>query len=178
MLYNHFQNIHKIKRYEHAIHYVYIEAVANWDTVDARAKFLLQCLDNSKNIRVVRRDPTGRKRFGVYTGPAEKNLYNDSIKTKLATKTLCWGSPFTTIVDKDHVNTEAKIKERFYKELGNFQMKTLEAANPGFSEEKTCLTGKYGNGARKDDLVLATGICLLNMIKTICQVGYETGNAI
>jgi hypothetical protein len=125
-------------------------------------------------MKVVRRDPTGNKRFGVYTGTPAKNQYNAMTKQKLAEGTLYWCSLFTTIEEEG--NTIKKQKDAMYKELQNFRLIVKEPLDE-FGQEKTSLSGKWGNGARKDDRVLSLGICMTNALLTLLQPGYETGLA-
>jgi hypothetical protein len=167
-------------RFAAAKHYVYIEAVANWDTVDSRAKLLEAYFYPS--LKCVRRDKSKERRYGVFTDRTAKNMYNIFMKDVLSQNLVYWSSLFTTNTKtaKDSlVGATRDMKERFYNQLRQMRLEVIEEKLEGSSLEgpKDYITGKGGGGARKDDIWAAFCIAGVHAQVTIRQPGYENLSA-
>lgn len=172
MLIDHFTQLQGMPQYAKSKHYVYIEAVANFDSVHQKSVLLEGYF--KPNVKCVRRDRSSLNRYGVYTGKAEKNIYNLAMKNLLAQNRVYWANVFTTLDNKTR-----DMKERFYKELEQIRLEAIEEKVEGSTVEgaKLYITGKGGGGARKDDLWAAFCIAHCNAELTLTQEGFENLSA-
>jgi hypothetical protein len=103
------------------------------------------------------KDPKGKGRVGVRTGPHEKTLYVQHLTSVLVDHTLCWAHQMIPVYKED--GRFGDIRFQLVEQMKKYRRVVGSPDDPVFGKFKESFTGKSGGGDR-DDLCMALQICL------------------
>lgn len=153
MLTAHIQNLRNVPQFAEAFIFVYIEANMSWLSADMVARILMQF----DRVVVAQKDPSPQNRFGVWTGPSEKENYASGLQRVLVDDLLCFADVMIG------ANQEKDVKE-LMDQLAVYR-KEIKAPTDLMHGSHKIAYGAKSHG-RKDDLALALQICLYWMSLT------------
>lgn len=156
MLKAHITALRDTPQYADAFIYVYIEANMSWISVDMIADVLLGH-DTKQRTVVVQQDPGKNERFGVWTGPAEKENYAAGLQRVLVDNLLFFAENMVG-------GHQARDKQNLMQQLSVYRKEVKAPTEPIHGKYKTSFGGK--SQGQKDDLAMALQICLHWMCKT------------
>jgi hypothetical protein len=146
MLETHLAGLRANPRYKAAVVYVYVEANMSFVTAN-RIKNIIDKPVYYPTI-VAQYDPKGESRYGVWSGPEEKEMYADELKRALADGQLCYAEHF---VSQDGAAVKSELKDQM--EVFRRELKVSPTGKKTY-----VYTGK-SNG-RKDDLCIVLQMLL------------------
>jgi hypothetical protein len=146
MVEKHLSDLRADPRYMYAVIYVYIEANLSWVTANDMARLcmqprfypvIVQSFDTSKDMR-----------YGVWTGPAEKEMYTNEMKRALSDGAIAYADDF--ISSDREVKSEVRSQLEVYRRSVKF--------TEGSEKASVTYTGK--SSGRKDDLAIVLQMLL------------------
>lgn len=160
---NYFTCMRRDPRYSDCHMRVFIEANMSFTTAQG-VHDLLKSSALFGNVDVVRFDPKGKDRPGVWTSKDAKHAYCLEIGAHIE---------HTYFTQQTCSSNAPAVLAEFYKQLGFFHEELLEPAGGAETAlfRKSVLTGK-GQG-KKDDLFMAFGICIYHLLRSQSNVEFR-----